>query len=181
MTDKRNNLIWLDLEMTGLNVQKDKIIEIATIVTDQDLNIIAKGPDLVINQSQQLLQSMDEWNTTHHTKSGLFAEVIQSTISEPEAELRTLDFLNKYVEPGFSPMCGNSIYQDRRFLNNYMPKLEAFFHYRNLDVTSLKMLAKSWAPELYEQLTKDSKHRAMDDVLASILELKFYKDNFLKV
>lgn len=180
MTDKRNNLIWLDLEMTGLIPQKDRIIEIATVVTDMDLHILAKGPDLVINQPEELLQGMDEWNTTHHGESGLTEKVRQSAISESEAEVRTLEFLMKYVEPGFSPMCGNSIYQDRRFLSLYMPKLEAFFHYRNLDVSSLKILVKNWAPHLYEQLTKTSNHRALDDVLASIKELEFYREHFLK-
>lgn len=181
MTDKRNNLIWLDLEMTGLNPQKDRIIEIATVVTDANLNILAKGPDLVVNQSNELLHGMDDWNTTHHGSSGLIDLVKQSTIDEAEAELRTLEFLQRFVEPGFSPMCGNSIYQDRRFLTLYMPKLEAFFHYRNLDVSSLKILAKNWAPEVYESLIKESNHRALDDVLASIAELKHYKENFLKI
>lgn len=181
MTDKKNNLIWLDLEMTGLNPNKDRIIEIATIVTDSDLNIIAHGPELVINQPEDLLRDMDEWNTTHHTISGLLEKVRQSTVTDQEAELRTLDFLLKYVEPGYSPMCGNSIYQDRRFLYNYMPKLEAFFHYRNLDVSSLKILAKSWAPDIYAQLTKESNHRALDDVIGSIDELKFYRQNILKI
>ncbi len=181
MTDKRNNLIWLDLEMTGLNPQKDRIIEIATVVTDMNLNILAKGPDLVINQSNELLHGMDEWNTSHHGSSGLTEQVKQSTIDEIEAEMRTLEFLQRFVEPGYSPMCGNSIYQDRRFLTLYMPKLEAFFHYRNLDVSSLKILAKNWAPEVYESLIKESNHRALDDVLASISELQFYRKNILKI
>ncbi|HSX21101.1 MAG TPA: oligoribonuclease [Gammaproteobacteria bacterium] len=181
MTDKRSNLIWLDLEMTGLNPQKDRIIEIATVVTDHDLNILAHGPELAINQPVELLKDMDEWNTSHHTSSGLLDKVMHSIVTEQEAELRTLEFLMKYVEPGFSPMCGNSIYQDRRFLNIYMPKLEAFFHYRNLDVSSLKILAKSWAPDVYAQLTKESNHRALDDVIGSIDELKFYRQNILKI
>lgn len=181
MTDKKNNLIWLDLEMTGLNPQKDRIIEIATVVTDPDLNILAHGPDLVINQPESLLSSMDEWNTSHHTSSGLVEKVKQSTITEAEAEMRTLDFLLKFVEPGYSPMCGNSIYQDRRFLSLYMPKLEAFFHYRNLDVSSLKILAKSWAPDIYAQLTKEAEHRALEDVIGSIDELKFYRAHILKI
>ncbi len=176
MTDKRHNLIWLDLEMTGLNIQKDKIIEIATVVTDINLHIVAKGPMLVINQAEQLLQNMDEWNTSHHTKSGLYQEVLDSSITCEEAELRTLEFLNKYVEAGYSPMCGNSICQDRRFLSTYMPKLEEFFHYRNLDVTTIKILAKNWLPSVYSNMSKDSKHRAMDDVLDSIAELKYYQE-----
>ncbi len=181
MTDKRTNLVWLDLEMTGLNPQKDRIIEIATVVTDMNLHILARGPDMVIYQSDELLNHMDEWNTSHHGASGLTEKVRQSPISESDAEMRTLEFLMKYVEPGFSPICGNSIYQDRRFLTLYMPKLESFFHYRNLDVSSLKILVKNWAPDVYAQLTKDSSHRALDDVLASIHELQFYRDNVLKM
>lgn len=181
MTDKKNNLVWLDLEMTGLNPAKDRIIEIATVVTDPDLNVIAHGPELAINQPESLLSGMDEWNTTHHTSSGLLEKVRNSTVTDQEAELRTLDFLFKYVEPGYSPMCGNSIYQDRRFLYVYMPKLEGFFHYRNLDVSSLKILAKSWAPEIYAQLTKESDHRALADVIGSIDELKFYRQHILKI
>ncbi len=168
MTDKRNNLVWLDLEMTGLQPQKDRIIEIATVVTDMNLHILAHGPDLVISQPEDFLQNMDEWNTTHHGASGLLEQVRKSTVNEAEAEMRTLEFLLKYVEPGFSPMCGNSIYQDRRFLSLYMPKLEAFFHYRNLDVSSLKILVK------------ESSHRALDDALASIKELQHYREHFLR-
>ncbi len=179
--DKKSNLIWLDLEMTGLNVAKDRIIEIATIVTDKDLNIIAYGPELTINQPERLLKDMDEWNTTHHTASGLLAKVIKSNITETAAESQTLAFLTQYVEPSCSPMCGNSIYQDRRFLMAYMPRLEEFFHYRNLDVSSLKILAQNWAPEIYAKLTKDSNHRAMDDVVGSIDELKFYRQNILQI
>jgi oligoribonuclease len=181
MADKKNNLIWIDLEMTGLNPGKDRIIEIATIVTDSDLNIIAKGPEMVVNQPERLLREMDEWNTRQHTSSGLVEKVLQSTISDQEAELRTLSFLIKFVDPGYSPMCGNSIYQDRRFLSLYMPKLEAFFHYRNLDVSTLKILAKNWAPDIFSQLTKSSNHRALDDITGSIDELKFYRDHILKI
>ncbi len=181
MTDKKNNLIWIDLEMTGLNASKDRIIEIATIVTDPALNIVATGPDLVISQSERLLKDMDEWNTKHHGSSGLTEKVLQSTISEQEAELRTLDFLSKHVEQGCSPMCGNSIYQDRRFLSLYMPKLEAFFHYRQLDVSTLKILAKNWAPAVFAELNKESNHRAYDDIIGSIDELKFYRQHMFKV
>lgn len=181
MANKQNNLIWLDLEMTGLNPNKDRIIEIATIVTDLDLNIIAHGPELVINQPVKFLKDMDEWNTKHHTASGLVDKVLQSTITEHEAEIRTLDFLLKYVDHGYSPMCGNSIYQDRRFLNLYMPKLESFFHYRNLDVSTLKILAKNWAPTILAKFTKESNHRALDDVIGSIAELKFYRENILDI
>jgi len=181
MADKKNNLIWIDLEMTGLNPNKERIIEIATIVTDSELNILAKGPELIINQSERLLKSMDEWNTRQHTNSGLVSKVIKSTITESEAELRTLDFLMKYVEPKSSPMCGNSVCQDRRFLSLYMPKLESFFHYRHLDVSTLKILAQNWAPEVYEKLTKGSNHRALDDIIGSIEELKYYRQHLLKV
>lgn len=179
--DKKSNLIWLDLEMTGLNVAKDRIIEIATIVTDKELNILAYGPELVISQSERLLKDMDDWNTKHHTSSGLLTKVLESNITENVAEAQTLAFLLQYVEPRCSPMCGNSIYQDRRFLMAYMPKLEDFFHYRNLDVSSLKILAQSWAPEIYAKLTKDSNHRAMDDVIGSIEELKFYRQHILHI
>ncbi len=180
MTDKKNNLIWIDLEMTGLNPSKDRIIEIATIVTDPELNIIATGPELVINQPEHLLKEMDEWNTKQHTGSGLVSKVLQSAITESEAELRTLDFLVDFVEAGYSPMCGNSVYQDRRFLLAYMPKLEAFFHYRNLDVSTVKILAKNWAPDVFSQLTKSSSHRALDDIIGSIDELKFYREHLFK-
>lgn len=181
MADKKKNLIWIDLEMTGLSHSKDRIIEIATIVTDSDLNIIATGPELVISQPERLLREMDEWNTNQHTSSGLIDKVLKSDISEQEAELRTLDFLLSYVEPGYSPMCGNSIYQDRRFLSAYMPNLERFFHYRNLDVSSLKILAKNWAPDVFSQLHKSSNHRALEDIIGSIDELKFYREHILKI
>lgn len=181
MTDKRTNLIWLDLEMTGLNPSKDRIIEIATIVTDSNLNVLATGPDLVISQSERLMREMDEWNTKQHTSSGLVEKVLKSNVSEGEAEIRTLEFLIKYVEPGFSPMCGNSVCQDRRFLSLYMPKLEAFFHYRHLDVSTLKILAKNWAPEILGKFNKESNHRALDDILGSIAELQYYRENLLKV
>ncbi len=181
MADKRTNLVWIDLEMTGLNPNREKIIEIATIVTDANLNILAQGPNLVINQSEKLLRDMDSWNTKQHTLSGLVDKVLKSTITESEAELRTLDFLVQYVDPKQSPICGNSICQDRRFLSLYMPKLEAFFHYRHLDVSTLKILAKSWAPQIMEGFTKESNHRAVDDVLGSIEELKYYREHILKI
>lgn len=181
MTDKRNNLIWVDLEMTGLNPNKDRIIEIATIVTDTNLNIIATGPELVISQPQKLLKEMDAWNTRQHTGSGLVERVLQSNITESEAELRTLDFLVKFVEPGFSPMCGNSVCQDRRFLALYMPKLEAFFHYRHLDVSTVKILAKNWASNTVAKFNKESNHRALDDIKGSIEELSYYREQLFKV
>lgn len=181
MTDKKTNLIWLDLEMTGLNPPRDKIIEIATIITDKNLNILATGPNLAIHQSNDLLLAMDDWNTKHHTQSGLVDMVRNSVVKEAEAEAMTLDFLYRYVEPQCSPLCGNSIWQDRRFLSLYMPKLEAFFHYRHLDVSTLKILALNWAPELLNKFKKDSNHRAQDDVRNSIEELKFYREHLLSL
>lgn len=181
MADKKNNLIWIDLEMTGLDPLKERIIEIATIVTDSELNILATGPELVINQPEDLLKRMDDWNTKQHTSSGLVEKVRHSVITEQEAEIRTLDFLLQYVEPKYSPICGNSVYQDRRFLNLYMPKLEAFFHYRQLDVSTLKILAKNWAPDLLKNLNKASSHRALDDIIGSIDELKYYREHMLNV
>lgn len=167
--------------MTGLDPHKERIIEIATIVTDSQLNIIATGPELVINQPEDLLKRMDDWNTKQHNSSGLVEKVRQSVITEQEAEIRTLDFLLQYVEPRYSPMCGNSICQDRRFLSLYMPKLEAFFHYRHLDVSTLKVLAKHWAPKLLNNLNKPSTHRALEDIIGSIDELKYYRENMLNV
>ena len=179
MTDKRNNLIWIDLEMTGLSPDNDRIIEIATIVTDAQLNPIAEGPVLAVHQSDALLEGMDEWNTEHHNNSGLVARVKESRISEMQAQAQTLDFLKEHVEAGMSPMCGNSICQDRRFLANYMPELEAFFHYRNLDVSTLKELARRWKPEILPGFKKDNKHLALDDIRESIAELQYYREHFI--
>ena len=179
MTDKRNNLIWIDLEMTGLSPESDRIIEIATIVTDAQLNPIAEGPVLAVHQSDALLDGMDEWNTEHHNNSGLVARVKESRISEMQAQAQTLDFLKEHVEAGMSPMCGNSICQDRRFLANYMPELEAFFHYRNLDVPTLKELARRWKPEILPGFKKDNKHLALDDIRESIAELQYYREHFI--
>ena len=179
MTDKRNNLIWIDLEMTGLSPANDRIIEIATIVTDAQLNPIAEGPVLAVHQSDALLDGMDEWNTEHHNNSGLVARVKESRISEMQAQAQTLDFLKEHVEAGMSPMCGNSICQDRRFLANYMPELEAFFHYRNLDVSTLKELARRWKPEILPGFKKDNKHLALDDIRESIAELQYYREHFI--
>lgn len=181
MTDKRNNLIWIDLEMTGLSPENDRIIEIATIVTDAQLNPLAEGPVLAVHQSDALLDGMDEWNTEHHNNSGLVARVKESRISEMQAQAQTLDFLKEYVEAGMSPMCGNSICQDRRFLANYMPELEAFFHYRNLDVSTLKELARRWKPEILPGFKKDNKHLALDDIRESIAELQYYREHFISV
>ncbi|QYZ64934.1 MAG: oligoribonuclease [Gammaproteobacteria bacterium (ex Lamellibrachia satsuma)] len=181
MTQDPNNLIWLDLEMTGLDTVNDEIIEIATIVTDADLNILAEGPVIAVRQSEALLDGMDEWNQKQHGGSGLIARVRESEHDEATAEAETLAFLQQYVPAGASPMCGNSICQDRRFMSRTMPKLEDYFHYRNLDVSTLKELAKRWAPDMADGFTKESKHLAIDDIRDSIAELKFYRDNFLRL
>ncbi|MCU7814072.1 MAG: oligoribonuclease [Candidatus Thiodiazotropha sp. (ex Lucinoma kastoroae)] len=176
-----SNLIWIDLEMTGLDTQKDEIIEIATIVTDARLNILAEGPMIAIHQSQQRLDAMDAWNQRQHGGSGLLDRVKGSDYNEASAEAETLDFLEKYIPAGASPMCGNSICQDRRFLARTMPKLEAFFHYRNLDVSTLKELVNRWAPSLSEGFSKEGKHLALDDIKDSIDELRYYHDHFLRL
>lgn len=178
--DKKKNLVWLDLEMTGLDPIKERIIEIATVVTDSNLNILAEGPVFAIHQSDELLNAMDSWNQKQHHKSGLVERVKKSTVTEEEAEAKTIEFLKEYVNKGASPMCGNSIYQDRRFMVKYMPELEAFFHYRNLDVSTLKELAKRWAPRVYSGFEKDSNHLALDDIKDSIEELRYYRENFIQ-
>lgn len=174
------NLIWIDLEMTGLDPEKNVIIEMATIVTDSQLNIIAEGPTLAIHQSEALMGMMDEWCTNQHGQSGLTERVRKSIISEQEAEQKTISFLKQYVPRGVSPMCGNSIGQDRRFLVRYMPELEQFFNYRNIDVTTLKELAKRWKPEALEGFKKKGSHLALDDIRDSIGELKHYRKTFIK-
>ncbi len=181
MSQDAGNLVWIDLEMTGLDTQNDVILEIATIVTDSELNILAEGPELAIHQSDDVLAGMDEWNTRQHGGSGLIERVKNSTIDEAEAERQTLVFLQRYVPAGKSPMCGNSICQDRRFLARSMPTLEAFFHYRNLDVSTLKELARRWSPAVYKGFKKDSSHLAMDDIRDSIDELKHYRDTFIRL
>jgi oligoribonuclease len=175
------NLIWIDLEMTGLEPSLDRIIEIATVVTDSDLNIIAEGPVFAIQQTEKRLLQMDEWNTKQHNKSGLVARIIESQVTEAMAESATLEFLQQYVGRGKSPMCGNSICQDRRFLSLYMPALANFFHYRNLDVSTLKELAKRWRPQLLSGVQKQSKHLALDDIKESIDELIYYRQHFLQL
>ncbi|WP_044409085.1 oligoribonuclease [Thiomicrospira microaerophila] len=172
-----NNLIWIDLEMTGLEPRHHTIIEIATVVTDSQLNVLAQGPVLAIHANEAELDKMDSWCVEHHGKSGLTERVRQSTISLREAEQQTLAFLGQFVSKGASPMCGNSICQDRRFLVEEMPELEAFFHYRNLDVSTLKELAKRWAPDVYSAHKKQGAHLALDDILESIDELKHYREH----
>ena len=181
MAQDASHLIWIDLEMTGLSPENDYIIEIATIVTDGALNILAEGPVIAIHQPDSVLDGMDDWNTRQHGQSGLIGRVRSSGIGEREAERLTLDFLRQYVPPGRSPMCGNSICQDRRFLARGMPDLERYFHYRNLDVSTLKELAHRWAPEVYNGFTKVSTHQALDDVRDSINELRYYREHFIKV
>jgi len=174
-------LIWIDLEMTGLKPDSDRIIEIATVVTDKHLNTLAEGPVLAIHQPDPILEAMDDWNRRQHASSGLAARVRASTVTTSQAERETLYFLNQWIEPGVSPMCGNSICQDRRFLAREMPDLERYFHYRNLDVSTLKELAKRWAPEVFTGFQKSSSHLAMDDIRDSIRELMHYRSHFLRV
>lgn len=178
---KHNYLIWIDLEMTGLDPDNDRIIEIATIVTDGYLEIIAEGPNLAIYQKDATLLKMDEWCTKQHGGSGLTERVRASLVTEEQAEQETIQFLQEYIEPGKSPMCGNSICQDRRFLYRHMPQLEKFFHYRNLDVSTIKELARRWKPESLKGIKKESKHLALDDIRDSIVELRHYRDNFFKI
>ncbi len=173
-----DNLIWIDLEMTGLQPEKDRIIEIATIVTDAQLTILAEGPVFAIHQDEATLAGMDEWNTKQHNQSGLVKRVLESKITEAQAELLTIDFLKAYIDKGKSPMCGNSICQDRRFLYKHMPALAAYFHYRNLDVSTVKELAKRWRPRLLSKVIKESKHLALDDIKDSITELDYYRQHF---
>jgi oligoribonuclease len=180
MAQDLQQLIWIDLEMTGLNPDIDVIIEIATVVTDKDLNILAQGPVLAVYQSDQILANMDEWNQKHHGASGLINRVKSSRINNIEAERLTIEFLKQWVPENTSPICGNSIGQDRRFLYRYMPKLEAYFHYRNIDVSTLKELAARWAPEVKEGFNKESTHQALDDIIESIEELRYYRENFIR-
>lgn len=176
---QKDNLIWIDLEMTGLDPDKDRIIEIATIVTDANLNTLAEGPVIAVHQSDEQLEAMDDWCTHTHGNSGLTQRVRESTYREREAELETIAFLKNYVDHGVSPICGNSVGQDRRFLVKFMPELEDYFHYRTLDVSTLKELARRWKPEILEGLTKKGTHLALDDIRESIEELIYYRENFL--
>ena len=171
-----NNLIWIDLEMTGLNPDKDKILEIATVITDKHLQVVIEGPVFAIHQPAAVLNQMDEWNVAQHTRTGLIDRVTASKIKESDAEKITLEFIAKYVPDNKSPICGNSICQDRRFLYRHMPKLEQYFHYRNLDVSTIKILAKHWYPKIAKEFKKTSKHEALSDIRDSIAELRFYRE-----
>ena len=181
MAQDQNNLVWLDMEMTGLTPDTDRIIEIAVVITNSNLDTVAEGPVLVVHQPDEVLNGMDNWNKSTHAKSGLVDKVKASPLDERAVELRMLDFLKPYVPKGVSPMCGNSICQDRRFMAKWMPGLEAWFHYRNLDVSTLKELCKRWKPELAKGMVKHGKHEALADVYESVEELKYYREHFLKV
>lgn len=180
MAQDQNNLIWVDMEMTGLSPENDCIIEVAIVVTDSQLNTVAEGPVLAVHQSDAILDGMDNWNKATHGKSGLIDRVKASTLDHRAVELRMLDFLKLHVPKSASPMCGNSVCQDRRFMARLMPDLEAWFHYRNLDVSTLKELCKRWRPELAKGLVKHGKHEALADIYESIEELKYYREHFLK-
>jgi oligoribonuclease len=180
MNISKNNLIWIDLEMTGLNPKIHRILEIATLITDSHLKVISAGPVIPIYQKNETLFIMDQWNSTIHKKNGLIQRVQNSLHNEKKAEIDTIKFLKKWVPMSTSPMCGNSIAQDRKFLFKYMPKLENYFHYRSLDVSTIKELAKRWNVKIYNQIKKKYNHKALEDLLESIRELKFYRENFFK-
>jgi oligoribonuclease len=181
MAADSNNLIWIDMEMTGLTPETDRIIEVAVLVTDSQLNLVAEGPVLVVKQPDEVLAAMDSWNRSVHAKSGLVEKVKASTLDEAVVESRTIEFLKQYVPAGVSPMCGNSICQDRRFLARWMPKLEAYFLYRNVDVSTLKELVKRWKPEVVKGMKKEGKHEALADIYESIEELKYYRKSVMTV
>ena len=175
------NLAWLDMEMTGLNPDTDRIIEVAMIITDSDLNILAQSEVLVIHQPDSIIDHMDKWNTTTHTRTGLVDKVKASTLTEAEAEEKLLAFISEWIPEKASPMCGNSIHQDRRFMVRYMPRLEAYFHYRNLDVSTLKELARRWNPAIIKGISKKGAHQALDDIKESIEEMAYYREHFLTI
>jgi len=181
MAQDKNNLIWIDMEMSGLKPDEDRILEVAMVITDSQLNTVAEAPVLVVRQDAAVLDGMDSWNKSTHAKSGLIDKVKASMLGDAEVENQMIDFLKQHVPEGASPMCGNSICQDRRFLARWMPKLEAYFHYRNLDVSTLKELVKRWKPEVASGLTKHGKHEALADVYESIEELKYYREHFIKL
>ncbi|WP_295625122.1 oligoribonuclease [uncultured Nitrosomonas sp.] len=179
MGQDNNNLIWVDMEMTGLNPDTDRIIEVALVITDSQLNMVAEGPVLVVHQPNEILDGMDKWNQSTHSKSGLIDKIKASKLTEAEVEAQMIEFLKLHVPSGISPMCGNSICQDRRFMVRSMPQLETYFHYRNLDVSTLKELAKRWKPEIAASFSKDAKHEALADIYDSINELKHYRQHFI--
>ncbi len=181
MAQDNNNLIWIDMEMSGLQPERDMILELAVVVTDNALNVLAESPVLVVHQPDAVLDGMDAWNKGTHGKSGLIEQVKASTLDEAAAEARMIEFIKQYVPPNKSPMCGNSICQDRRFMARHMPKLEAYFHYRNLDVSVFKELARRWRPKLYDGFKKASKHTALADIYESIDELKYYREHFIRM
>ena len=175
-TRKNDRLVWVDMEMSGLQPETDRILEIAMIVTDGDLNIVAEGPVLVVHQEDAVLDRMDAWNKGAHSKSGLIDKVKASTLTEAEVEAECLAFLKQHVKSSISPMCGNTIHQDRRFMNRYMPKLEAYFHYRNIDVSTIKELCKRWQPEVAKGFSKQQAHTALADIIESVEELRYYRE-----
>jgi oligoribonuclease len=181
MAQDQNNLIWLDMEMSGLDPERDRILELAVVVTDGGLNTLAESPVLVVHQSDAVLDAMDEWNKGTHGRSGLIGKVKAATLAETDAQAQMLAFVQEWVPKRTSPMCGNSICQDRRFMARWMPQLEAWFHYRNLDVSTLKELVRRWKPELAKGLTKQGKHEALADIYESIEELKYYREHFLRL
>ncbi len=181
MAQDSNRLIWIDMEMSGLNPDTDRILEVALVVTDQELNVVAEAPVLVVHQEAVVLDAMDNWNKSTHAKSGLIDRIRASSLGEAEVESQMIAFLGEHVPKGVSPMCGNSICQDRRFLARHMPQLEAYFHYRNLDVSTLKELAKRWKPGLAEAFKKHNKHEALADIHESIMELRYYRENFIRI
>jgi oligoribonuclease len=178
-TRKNDRLVWVDMEMSGLLPETDRVLEIAMIVTDGDLNIVAEGPVLVVHQEDDVLDRMDAWNKGTHGKSGLIDKVKASILTEVEVEAECLAFLKQHVKSSISPMCGNTIHQDRRFMNRYMPKLEAYFHYRNIDVSTIKELCKRWQPEIAKGFSKQQAHTALADIIESVEELRYYRENFL--
>ena len=181
MTASEDNMVWIDMEMSGLDPNTDRILEVATIVTDKHLNVLAEGPVLAVHQSNDVLNNMDEWNTHHHNQSGLVARCRDSKLSERDAERKTLEFIGDYVPKGKAPLCGNSVFQDRRFMANYMQELDEFLHYRLVDVSTVKELARRWHTNLFNQVKKKNTHQALDDIRESIEELRFYRGHFFRL